>query len=51
MSGLWTQVVRVKNRMDPLADASAAGGYRDVAINLRLRSFISFQALTTPSDI
>ena len=30
----WT-VVRVKNRLDPVFDASATGGYRDLLINAR----------------
>jgi hypothetical protein len=29
-------VVRIKNKLDPAFDASPYGGYRDVAVNLRL---------------
>jgi hypothetical protein len=32
------QILRIKNRLDPDYDASASGGYRDVNINLRLRT-------------
>ena len=29
-------IVRVKNRLHPAYDSSASGGYRDVAVNLRI---------------
>jgi hypothetical protein len=29
-------IVRIKNKLDPAFDASPYGGYRDVAVNLRL---------------
>ena len=31
-------LVRIKNRMDPKIDSALSGGYRDVAINLRIVS-------------
>ena len=32
------QILRVKNRLDPDYDSSVSGGYRDVNVNLRIRS-------------
>ncbi len=31
-------LLRIKNRMDPAYNAQASGGYRDVALNLRISS-------------
>ena len=32
------QIVRIKNRLDPAFDARQSGGYRNVAINLRIKT-------------
>jgi hypothetical protein len=37
------KVVRIKNRLDPAFDSSLSKGYRDVAINMRIKTYSTIE--------